>query len=87
MEEAEAVQAVVGTDVTIVVTSAIHAPRAMALMRHRGVRAIPAPVDFLVRTHQLNLRDCLWGPGPLDANTSALHEKLGMLWARLKARI
>jgi len=37
----------------VVVTSAIHMPRAMAIFAKQGIAAIPAPTDFLVTTsHQ-----------------------------------
>ena len=51
-EEAEIIAKMIGREKFILVTSAAHMPRSMALFRKRGLQPIPAPADFLVREAQ-----------------------------------
>ena len=53
-DEAEIIAKMIGRERFILVTSAAHMPRSMALFKKRGLQPIPAPTDFLVRE----------GPGP-----------------------
>jgi uncharacterized SAM-binding protein YcdF (DUF218 family) len=69
----------------ILVTSAAHMPRAMALFAKRGIHPIPALADYLYRVPQGT------GPGKYFPNAgslgqteTALHEYLGLAWAWLR---
>ena len=86
--EAEVIAKMIGRERFILVTSAAHMPRSMALFKKRGLRPIPAPTDFLVRE----------GPGldpgrffphatSLARVETALHEYLGLVWAWLRGEI
>ena len=50
-DEAEFIAKKIGRGKIILVTSAAHMPRSMALFRKRGLQPIPAPADFLVQEH------------------------------------
>jgi uncharacterized SAM-binding protein YcdF (DUF218 family) len=87
-EEAEVIGRMIGREKFILVTSAAHMPRSMALFKKRGLQPIPAPADFQVRE----------GPGadpgrffPNAASLTrveiALHEYLGLAWAWLRGEI
>ena len=87
-DEAEIIANIIGKGKCILVTSAAHMPRSMALFRKRGMQPIPAPTDFRVREAQ--------GPAPgrFFPRTSALgevetatHEYLGLVWAWLRGLI
>lgn len=72
----------------LLVTSALHMPRAMASFRGAGVRVFPAPTDFETtnipeaRTYPwLPDSDALWQTG------RALHEYIGSAWYRWKGWI
>ena len=71
-DEAEIIAKMIGREKFILVTSAAHMPRSMALFRKRGLQPIPAPADFLVREAQ--------GPDP-GRFFPAPH-----LWGRWKPR-
>jgi uncharacterized SAM-binding protein YcdF (DUF218 family) len=80
-----------GRERFILVTSAAHMPRAMALFRKRGVEPIPAPTDFRVQEPQ-----GAHGPDPgqffprasgLKEVETAAHEYLGLAWAWLRGAI
>lgn len=78
----------IGRERFILVTSAAHMPRSMALFKKRGLQPIPAPTDFLTRESP--------GPDPgrffplaasLAQVETALHEYLGLAWAWLRGEI
>jgi uncharacterized SAM-binding protein YcdF (DUF218 family) len=88
--EAEAVliAKMVGAQKFILVTSAAHMPRSVALFKKHGLQLIPAPADYLVKE----------APGPDPARyfpkaghlgqvESAWHEYLGLAWAWLRGSI
>ena len=81
-EEIRALRALVGDAVVLVVTSAAHMPRAMALCRTFGVRAIAAPTGNLSGN-----RGDAWLPLPsgtaLRKSETAWHEYLGLLALQL----
>ena len=67
-----------GIDRILLVTSALHMPRAMALFTARGLQVIPAPTDF--EASQLPQPGLLaWLPdvGALDASGRAIKELVG----------
>jgi uncharacterized SAM-binding protein YcdF (DUF218 family) len=86
-----------GIDRIILVTSAMHMPRAVALFEKQGVDVIPAPADYNITQADW---DHLWEPnlttqlfnllpsvGNLSATTSALKEYIGILAYNLRGWI
>jgi len=72
----------------ILVTSASHMPRSMALFKSQGLTPIPAPTNHSAR--KINTP----GPGYYLPNATALrnsekliHEHLGIMWAKLRGQI
>ncbi len=87
-EEARFIREMVGGDPLVLVTSASHMPRAVALFRKRGMNPIPAPAAHLVKRRQ--------GPVPEDFYPStmallkaqlAIREYLGMTWLKLSGKL
>ncbi len=77
----------VGTAPFLLVTSAAHMRRSMAMCRKRGLHPIPAATDFAGAAAP-------WTPGKLLPNASgfyrtdnALHEWIGLWWSRLRGTI
>lgn len=68
-----------GIDDVLLVTSAMHMPRALATFRAAGVEAIPAPTDFEVRPVPNQPLRWLPDADALRDSTRALKEYLG-LW-------
>lgn len=86
VEEVAAVASLVGTAPFLLVTSAAHMPRALAVCRAQGLRPLPAPTDF-----QTTDGDGVWTPGDVYPSGAALHqseratyEYLGRLRTRLR---
>lgn len=70
----------------ILVTSAIHMPRALYLFRKKGINPLPAPTAHLVKREQLRPQAALsyWKPGleGIKLMKSYLHETVGMFHTR-----
>ena len=83
-EEAENIRSIVGQDRFILVTSAYHMPRAMAIFNKAGLKPIPAPTNHFIKERQG------WAPedfypssmGLMKAER-AVHEYLGLLWFKM----
>jgi len=86
-DEAYAAKGLTGNSRVALVTSAWHMPRAEALFRHAQVDALPCPVDYSAKpTSGLDLHDFAWDVESLERSTHAVHERLGLLWLRLRGR-
>ena len=71
-------------DKILLVTSALHMPRALMLFRAQGIDAIPAPTDFdAIPSHSV-LQSWLPDPEMLDKSSKAMKEYLAIGIYRLK---
>ena len=77
----------------LLVTSATHMPRSLAIFRKQGIKAIPAPADYTMSDRDLiehrhsresSLLSLLPNSGSLDNTSDALREYLGILIYRLR---
>jgi len=80
------VGAMVQGDPFVLVTSAGHMPRSMAVFRKLGMNPIPAPTDYQVGKEPLRAK---WFPSVehLYFSELAIHEYLGFLWYRIRGLI
>ena len=68
----------------ILVTSAIHMPRAMYWFRHYGLDPIPAPSEFLVKKDAYRRNWNFWPSAEYIVTMDRVyHEVVGMVWARI----
>ena len=87
-DQARLIQELVGQDTFLLVTSAYHMPRAVALFRGRGMHPIPAPTGHLTsRQGPLLPYNLLPNVTGLYKAERSVHEYLGLLWARLRGQI
>jgi len=65
----------------VLVTCAIHMPRAMKLFKKAGLNPIPGPTNFILK-QGLPRNSWKWVPSPAYTNMmeAAVHEYVGMLW-------
>lgn len=96
-ESAIYVEKYVGSKPLVLVTSAMHMPRAMGVFRRSGMNPIPAPADYRsVKGNPLNLQPqsdsfTSWVRRVAEFQcvqdlvdfTDAVHECLGLLWYRI----
>ena len=83
--EATEYKRIFGDSTTLVlVTSAIHMPRAIYLFQKAGLNPIPAPTDYLVKKGE-KINPLFWMPksGNIAKTEAAVHEYVGMAWYRL----
>ena len=84
-DESREVARRVGSDRVALVTSAWHMPRAAALFRRAGVDFVACPCDFVARGGWApRWGDLAWDSESLERSTLAVHERLGLLWLRLR---
>jgi uncharacterized SAM-binding protein YcdF (DUF218 family) len=83
-DESHQVARRVGSARVALITSAWHMPRAAALFRRAGVDFVACPADFVSRGTGLHWVDFAWDSESLERSTLALHERLGLLWLRLR---
>jgi uncharacterized SAM-binding protein YcdF (DUF218 family) len=87
-EEARLIQDRIGKDPLILVTSAFHMPRAVALFKKRGMNPIPAPAAYMVKMRPDDAPGDFFPSGEGFRKTQIfIHEYLGMLWSKLTGRI
>jgi uncharacterized SAM-binding protein YcdF (DUF218 family) len=87
-DQARFIKRLVGSDGFFLVTSAYHMPRSMALFRKQGLAPIAAPSDYLGRDiSDLAPPEFFPASQPLHLMETALHEYLGLAWARLRGEI
>jgi uncharacterized SAM-binding protein YcdF (DUF218 family) len=87
-DEARAIRPIVGNDPFILVTSASHMPRSVAMFKRLGMNPVPAPTGHRVKENQGS------GPGSFFPNAgnlrkseAAFYEYLGLAWATLRGQI
>ncbi|MCG6533894.1 MAG: envelope biogenesis factor ElyC [Syntrophales bacterium LBB04] len=84
-EQAQNIRSIVGQDRIILVTSAYHMPRSMAIFNKAGLKPIPAPTNHLVKDRQMNAPEDFY-PSPMGLLKAehAMHEYLGLLWFNMR---
>ena len=69
----------------ILVTSAIHMPRAMVTFKKAGLNPVPAPTNFIIK-HGSRKDPWGWLPssGYIGMMEAAVHELAGIVWVKVK---
>jgi uncharacterized SAM-binding protein YcdF (DUF218 family) len=83
-QQAQFIQEIIWNDRCILVTSAIHMPRAMLMFEQKGLKPNAAPTDFGDWVRKENSPNQFFPRGKeMRKVEAALHEYLGLLWARV----
>ena len=86
-DEALFIKPIVGNEPFVLVTSASHIPRSMALFKKLGMNPIPSPIGHSVKDRQgLSPSFFFPGSGSIRNAELAIHEYLGMAWAKLRGQ-
>ncbi len=87
-EQASVVKQFVGNDGFILVTSASHMPRSMAMFKRMGMDPVPAPAGYMVKeSRRVNPNSFFPGADGLSTSERTFYEYLGILWAKLRGQI
>ena len=84
-EQARRIKELVGKDPFVLVTSASHMPRTVALFKKSGLEPLPCPVGHQVKESQGCSPGIFFpGVGNLGKAEMAFYEYLGLTWAKLR---
>jgi uncharacterized SAM-binding protein YcdF (DUF218 family) len=86
IDEVRALRTLLGEDRFVLVTSATHLPRAMAMFKKAGMNPIPAPTDFMAIGAHSDMLGLFPHARAGQTIELALHEHLGLLWARMRGQ-
>ncbi len=89
-EEARLILKMVGADRFVLVTSASHMPRSMALFEKLGMNPIPAPTGHTVKEREGGRTDpgrFFPSPEGIRHAQTGIYEQLGLAWAKLTGDI
>lgn len=89
-DQSRLIRKIVGPDPFLLVTSAAHMPRSMALFSKLGMKAIPAPTDYKVKERlEGEISPGYFFPriGELEKAETAVYEYLGLTWVKIRGRI
>lgn len=87
-DQAQFLKETIGNEKFVLVTSASHMPRSMALFKKLGMQPIPAPTDYTVKESQrLSPGSFFPSAGNIVKVERAIHEYLGMIWAEFRGQI
>ncbi|MGA1824813.1 MAG: envelope biogenesis factor ElyC [bacterium] len=87
-DQARFIESIVREEHFVLVTSASHMPRSMALFRKRGMNPVPAPTNHKVReTSGFDFYFLFPSTGALESSEGAFYEYLGLVWAKLRGQI
>ncbi len=87
--EAEILRKLVGDGPFILVTSAAHMPRSVALFRKLGMSPIPAPTDYKIKQRQREgpISNALFpSMVGISKTETSLYEYLGLTWAKIRGK-
>jgi uncharacterized SAM-binding protein YcdF (DUF218 family) len=89
--QAVAVARMIDEGPVILVTSASHMPRSMALFQEQGINPIPAPTNFWITDpggkNPWTIADFFPSGKELYQLETAIHEYLGIAWGRLRGQL
>ena len=88
LDEAETFLSIFGTGGTLIlVTDAIHMPRAMKLFKASGLDPIPSPTNHIIKRNSVReVRLPLPAGGHIRNMENAVHELAGMVWYQFGGR-
>src|SRR5262249_14280878 len=76
-----------GLKKVLLVTDALHMPRAAACFRKQGVDLVPGACRYLTANPEFSVFGFLPSPGAARNCQQAMHEWLGAAWYRLRGRL
>ena len=85
VQEAELLKPLLGAERFILVTSALHMPRAIEIFRNLGMEPIAAPTDYIVKHHAVEPPGTVFpSPGNFDLARRIIYEWIGAIWSKIK---
>ncbi len=86
-DQAKIIKSIIGSEPFVLVTSASHMPRSMAMFKKLGMSPIPSPIGHRVSEGQgLSPHSFFPGVHNLSKSETAIYEYLGLTWAELRGQ-
>jgi uncharacterized SAM-binding protein YcdF (DUF218 family) len=87
-EQAKRIRAIIGRDPFVLVTSAYHMPRAVAIFKKQNMAPVPAPTNHMVRKRE-NIHPSDFYPSSMGLRKTeiAVHEYMGLIWSKIRNKI
>ena len=86
-ENAEAVQKLLPGKTVVLVTSAFHMRRSVAMFKKQGFSVLPAPACYLSQTRHGSYTDYFPQAGALATSSTAIAEYISLSWYRMTGKI
>ena len=86
-ENAEAVQKLLPGKTVVLVTSAFHMRRSLAMFKKQGFSVLPAPVGYLSQTRHGSYADHIPQAAALATSSIAISEYISLSWYRMTGKI
>jgi len=88
-DQARFIKRIIGEDGLLLITSAAHMPRSMALFEKLDLQPIPAPTDHLYKKDPAGrgLKDYFPNAEAALKSRIAFHEYMGLVWAKIRGQI
>lgn len=87
-DQARIIKSIVGDKKFVLVTSASHMPRSMALFKKMGMNPMPASTGHLViKSNALSPGAFFPSSGNIEKTETAVYELLGLMWGKLRGQI
>jgi uncharacterized SAM-binding protein YcdF (DUF218 family) len=88
-DQARVIKQIVGNDRFILVTTASHMPRSVALVKKLGLDPLPAPTEHMLKKDAGPVSPAEFFPssGNIMKIEYAIHEYLSIAWAKMRGRI
>ncbi len=87
-DQSRNIRSVVGDSAFVLVTSASHMPRAMALFAKQRMHPVPAPTGFKVSDgERKQFESYVPSSSALFLTRTGIYERLGILWSRIRGHI
>ncbi len=84
-QEAQLLAPLLGEHAFLLVTSALHMPRAMEIFQRQGMHPLPAPTDYIMKRETVMAAGSyLPSPGNMELSRRLLYELLGEKWLAMK---
>jgi uncharacterized SAM-binding protein YcdF (DUF218 family) len=87
-DEAQLISRIIGPAPFILVSSASHLSRAVALFRKQGLEALPSPTDYtVIGASEVRLESFFPSASGVGKLERAWHEYLGRAWSRMRGQL
>ena len=86
-ENAENIQKLLPGKTVVLVTSAFHMRRSVAMFKKQGLSVLPAPVGYRSQTRHGSFTDYLPQATTLETSSTAIAEHLSLSWYRMTGKI